>query len=290
MMSLRTLALVTVIASTAGFLGAVAFSVHFGLSWTHLTLFVVMYLFTSFGVEGGMHRYFTHRSFATGSVLATLLGVAGCMAAQGPILFWVSVHRKHHAFADREGDPHSPQPIGDDRLAVVRGLWHGHMGWLFRLDRTGWHRFVPDLLQENRILWLDRYYAAWVLLGLALPAAVAYGLTGNAVDMLGGLLWGGLARMFLLHHVTWSVNSLGHTSGRRPHETRDASHNIASLAPITIGGSWHNNHHARPALAHNRQQFWQVDLTGSVIRLLDLAGLVTDVRYPDRPHREEARR
>jgi stearoyl-CoA desaturase (Delta-9 desaturase) len=256
----------------------------------HLALFAMVYVFTSLGVEGGLHRYFTHRSFTAGPVLTVLFGVAGCMAAQGPILFWVSVHRKHHAFADRDGDPHSPQPIGDGRLATMRGLWHGHMGWLFRVDRTGWHWLVPDLLRDDRVLWLDRYYADWVLLGLALPAVAAYGITGNPVDALGGLLWGGFARMFLLHHVTWSVNSLGHTLGRRPHDTRDASHNIASLAPISVGGSWHNNHHAQPALAHNRQRFWQIDLIGSVIRMLDAAGLVTGARYPDRPSRVGARR
>ncbi|MEU1184202.1 acyl-CoA desaturase [Streptomyces sp. NPDC005820] len=276
------LACATVGGSTAGCAAAIVFTVHHGWSWLHFSLFAGMYLVTSLGVEGGLHRFFSHRSFSAGPVLTFLWGIAGSMAAQGPILFWVSVHRKHHAFADRDGDPHSPRPRGEGRLAVLRGLWHGHVGWLFTVRREGWAKFVPDLLRNRHVHTVDRYYVWWIALGLALPAGVGWAVTGRPVDALGGLLWGGFARMFVLDHVTWTVNSLGHTLGRRPYDTRDSSQNIAVLAPVSVGGSWHNNHHSQPSLAHNRHRFWQLDITGGVIGLLDRAGLVSDVRYPAR--------
>ncbi|MFF7651674.1 hypothetical protein ACFZCY_18990 [Streptomyces sp. NPDC007983] len=196
--SALVLACATVGGSTAGFAAAIVFTVHQGWSWLHFALFFGMYLVTSLGVEGGLHRFFSHRSFSAGPVLTFLWGVAGSMAAQGPILFWVSVHRKHHAFADRDGDPHSPRPRGEGRLAALRGLWHSHVGWLFTVRREGWVTFVPDLLRNRHVCTVDRYYAWWIALGLALPAAVGWAVTGRPVDALGGLLWGGFARMFVL--------------------------------------------------------------------------------------------
>ena len=242
----------------------------------------MMYALTSFGVEGGLHRCFTHRAFRAKPALAFVLGVAGSTAAQGPILFWASVHRKHHALADRDGDPHSPRPVGDGRLARVRGLWHAHLGWMFTLRRENWARYVPDLLDDRLVCEIDRRYGLWVLLGLLIPFAAGWMIGGRATDAVGGLLWGGFARVFVLDHVTWGVNSLGHTLGRRPHRTRDGSRNLAFLALMSAGGSWHNNHHARPNLAHNGHRFWQLDPAGAAIRLLDLAGLVEDARYPAR--------
>jgi stearoyl-CoA desaturase (Delta-9 desaturase) len=282
MKPLHILAYVTVITSTLGTVSAVVFAVHYGLSTADVTLFAVMYLLTSFGVEGGLHRFFTHKSYSAGPAMTVLLGVAGSMAAQGPILFWASVHRRHHAFADRDGDPHSPRPIGEGCFARLKGIWHGHIGWLFTVDPRSWrwHRLVPELLRDRTVVRLSRLYPVWVLGGLVVPALAGLLLDGGVRGALGGFLWGGLARMFTLHHVTWSVNSFGHLIGSRPHRTRDRSHNIASLAAITVGGSWHNNHHAQPSLAHNRQGLWQFDLAGGVIRLLDRAGLVHNVRYP----------
>lgn len=276
----RAWAFLTVGGSSLGTLATVVFTARQGLHWLHLVLFAGMYLVTSLGVEGGLHRFFAHRAFSAGPVTTVCLGIAGSMAAQGPILFWVSVHRRHHAFADRDGDPHSPRPRGDGRLATLRGLWHGHVGWLFTVRRDAWARLVPDLLRDRQVVTVDRYYGWWVLLGLAVPAGIEYLMTGQPVDALGGLLWGGFARMFVLDHVTWTVNSLGHLVGSRPHPTRDGSHNIAPLAVLSVGGSWHNNHHAQPSLADNRHRHWQVDLTGVVVSLLDRAGLVSDVRYP----------
>ncbi|MEW1901422.1 acyl-CoA desaturase [Streptomyces sp. NPDC086147] len=290
----RRFAYVTVGVPALGVLAAVWFAAAYGFTWVDFGLLAGMYAITSLGVEGGFHRFFSHRSFSAKPVVTTLWGIAGSMAAQGPVLFWVATHRTHHAFTDRDGDPHSPRPLGDDRWATLRGLWHGHVGWLFKVRRQNWAKRVPDLVRDRLVMRLNQYYLVWVLLGLALPALLGWLLTGSARGAVGGLLWGGLVRIFLLDHVTWAVNSLGHTLGNRPYSTRDRSRNVPPLVPISVGGAWHNNHHARPSLAHNRHGFWQFDPTGTVIRLLDAIGLVDDVRYPDRktrraPVREQSR-
>lgn len=279
----RRLAYVTVCVPAAGFAIAVAYLCRYGFTATDGVLLGAMYLVTALGVEGGLHRFFSHRAFAAGTAVTALWGVAGSMAAQGPIVFWVATHRIHHAFADTDRDPHSPRPIGDGRLARLRGLWHGHAGWLFTVRRENWSRHVPDLLANRAVMKVNEFYFLWVLLGLALPTVLGGLLTWGVRGAVGGLLWGGLARIFLLDQVTWGVNSIGHTLGSRPYRTRDNSRNVAPLVPFSVGGSWHNNHHARPSLATNRHGFWQIDITGAFIRLLDLLGLVFDVRYR-KPH------
>ncbi|CAL2056063.1 MULTISPECIES: acyl-CoA desaturase [Streptomyces] len=279
----RRLAWVTVGVPTLGTAAAIVFAAHYGFTWTDALLLVVMYAITSLGVEGGFHRFFSHRSFAAGPLVTTLWGIAGSMAAQGPVVFWVAIHRQHHAFTDRDGDPHSPRPLGPGPAGRLRGFWHGHVGWLFTVQRQDWARRAPDMVRDRLVMRLNQYYFAWVLAGLALPALAGWLLSaGTARGAVGGLLWGGLARIFLLDHVTWAVNSIGHTIGHRPYPTRDTSRNVAPLAAISVGGSWHNNHHARPSLAHNRHNLLQIDPTGAVIRALDAIGLVHDARYPER--------
>lgn len=274
----RRLAYLTVGVPALGFAGALAFAAEHGVTALDMALLGGMYLLTALGVEAGLHRFFSHHAFAAGRGVTAFLGIAGSMAAQGPILFWAATHRMHHAFTDTDGDPHSPRPIGTGRLARLRGLWHGHVGWLFRIRRANWSGFVPDLLRDRLVMNLNRHYFTWVALGLVLPAVLG-GLLGGARGAAGGFLWGGLARVFLLDQVTWGVNSIGHTLGARPHRTRDNSRNVAPLAPLSMGGAWHNNHHAQPALAQTRFTRWQVDVAGRFIRLLDVMGLATDVRY-----------
>jgi stearoyl-CoA desaturase (delta-9 desaturase) len=281
----RRLAYVTVCVPAVGFAAAIAFSDRFGFTAPDGALLGVMYLVTALGVEGGLHRFFSHRAFAAGTTVTVLWGIAGSMAAQGPVVFWVATHRIHHAFTDTDRDPHSPRKIGDGRFARLRGLWHGHAGWLFTVRRTSWSSHVPDLLASRTVMKVNQFYFGWVLLGLALPTALGGLLTATASGAIGGLLWGGLARIFLLDQVTWGVNSIGHTLGNRPYRTRDNSRNIALLAPFSVGGSWHNNHHSRPSLATNRHRFWQLDITGAFIRVLDLLGFVSNVRYRDRASR-----
>lgn len=275
----RRLAYVTVCVPVAGFAAAVAYSWRYGFTVSDGVSLAVMYLITALGVEGGFHRFFSHRAFKAKPTVTALFGVAGSMASQGPIVFWVATHRIHHAFTDTDRDPHSPRPLGPGLGGRLRGLWHGHVGWLFTVSRENWSKHVPDLLGSRVVMAVNRLYGSWVVLGLAVPAAAAGLATWSVHGAIGGLLWGGLARIFLLDQVTWGVNSIGHTLGNRPYDTRDNSRNVASLAPFSVGGSWHNNHHARPSLATNRHRFWQLDIAGDFIRLLDGLGLAWDVRY-----------
>lgn len=286
---IRRLAYPTIGVPAAGFVGAVVFSLRYGFSWADGLTLGVMYLLTALGVEAGLHRLLSHCAFRAEGAVAAALGVAGSMAAQGQITFWVGIHRVHHAFADTDRDPHSPRPIGTGPLARLRGLWHGHVGWLFTLRRSNWENHVSDLLASRTVMRVNRLYLVWVTLGLAVPTVVAGLLTGSLTGALGGLLWGGLARIFLLDNVVWGVNSICHTLGSRQYPTRDDSRNNALMAPLSVGGSWHNNHHARPSLAFNRHSFWQIDIAGMLIRLLDRLGIIHDVRYNNRDRSKTGR-
>lgn len=273
------LAYLTVGLPTAGAVAAVGYAWHDGLRLSDVLAFTIMYVITGLGVEGGLHRYFTHRSFAASEPVKVFLAVAGSMAAQGPVIFWVANHRLHHAFADTDRDPHSPQPRGSGWRGRVKGLWHGHIGWLFTVRRIDWSRHTRDWLSDRRVMTINRHYFAIVLAGIVVPGVVAGLATQSVHGLVGGILWGGFARVFALDHATWVVNSLGHTIGNREFAIRDRSRNIAVLAPPTMGGAWHNNHHARPSLAQTRRHWWQLDPVGDVIRVLDAVGLVSDVRY-----------
>jgi stearoyl-CoA desaturase (delta-9 desaturase) len=277
------LAYLTVGLPTLGAIGAVIYAIYYGLSVSDIVLFAVLYIITGLGVEGGLHRYFTHRSFEASEPLKVLLAVAGSMAAQGPVVFWVANHRLHHAFADTDRDPHSPQPQGPGIRGRVQGLWHGHMGWMFHVKKIDWSRHTRDWLQDHRVMKINAAYFTLVLLGIVGPGVIGGLMTQSVHGLIGGILWGGFARIFALDHATWVVNSLGHTIGNREFHGRDQSRNIAVLAPPTMGGSWHNNHHARPSLAQTRRHWWQLDLVGEFIRLLDCLGLARNVRYVTSP-------
>ena len=281
------LAYLTVGLPTVGTVGAVVYALYDGLTVTDVVLFAVMFVVTALGVEAGLHRYFTHRSFDASEPVKVFLGVAGSMAAQGPIIFWVANHRLHHAFADTDGDPHSPQPQGPGITGRIKGLWHGHVGWLFTVKKIDWSRHTRDWLADHRVMRINTAYFSLVLIGIVAPGIVGLAVTQSAHGFVGGVLWGGFARIFALDHSIWAVNSLGHTVGSRPFDVRDESRNIGVLAPPTMGGSWHNNHHARPALAQTRRHWWQLDPAGEFIRLLDHAGLVRNVRYANSSDRQE---
>jgi stearoyl-CoA desaturase (delta-9 desaturase) len=277
------LAYLTVGLPTLGTIAAVLYAVFDGLWLSDVLTFVIMYVITALGVEAGLHRYFTHRSFEASEPVKVFLGVAGSMAAQGPIIFWVANHRLHHAYADTDRDPHSPQPQGPGIAGRVKGLWHGHVGWLFRVKKIDWSKHTRDWLADRRVVKINTQYFWLVLLGILIPGVIAGLATQSVHGFVGGVLWGGFARIFALDHATWAVNSLGHTIGNREFELRDDSRNIGALAPPTMGGSWHNNHHARPALAQTRRHWWQLDPAGEFIRLLDTVGLVHNVRYANTP-------
>jgi stearoyl-CoA desaturase (delta-9 desaturase) len=249
------------------------------LHWQDAVVLGVSYTLTIAGVTVGYHRLFTHRSFKTSRPLRALFAVLGSAAVEGPVIEWVSTHRKHHAFTDIPGDPHSPHTDhGVGWRGAVRGLFHAHVGWMFRgVDRANPTRYAKDLLADPVIRMVDRTFLLWVLLGLAFPFGLGVALTGSIIGGLTGLLWGGAVRILFLHHVTFSINSLCHFFGRQRFSTGDQSRNLAWLALPTFGEAWHNNHHAFPTSAHHGLSRWQLDPGGWLINALERLGLAWDV-------------
>jgi stearoyl-CoA desaturase (Delta-9 desaturase) len=257
-----------------------------GLHWRDIAIFAVMYVPIGLGITVGFHRLFTHRSFKTSPWLRGLLAILGTMAVEGPVISWVADHRKHHAYSDRLGDPHSPHvDHGVGLRGALRGLAHAHVGWLFNHQQRGaQERFAPDLIADPVVSFVDKTFIVWSLLGLAIPFGLGM-LIGGTVDAgLEGMLWGGAVRIFVLHHVTYSINSLCHFFGRQRFETDDHSRNLSWLAPLSLGEAWHNNHHAFPTSAIHGLGQRELDLSGVVIEALERAGLVWDVQRigPDR--------
>jgi stearoyl-CoA desaturase (delta-9 desaturase) len=259
------------------------------LHWRDIFIFAGLYIPAGLGVTVGFHRYLTHRSFKTSRPMRALLAILGSIAIEGPVISWVADHRKHHAFSDVEGDPHSPHHgHGGGLLGSLRGLYHAHVGWLFvHTQRGSKKRFAPDLLNDPVISYVDRTFLLWAVVGLLVPFALGYAIGGTLVAGLTGLLWGGMVRVLVLHHFTYSINSLCHVFGRRPYRTSDESRNLSLLAIPTFGESWHNNHHAFPTSAVHGIGRWQLDPSGLVISGLERCGLIWDVNRPD-PERREA--
>ena len=249
------------------------------LRWSDLAIFAVAYITTGLGVTVGFHRLFTHRSFSTGPVTRGVIAALGSAAIEGPVISWVADHRKHHACSDREGDPHSPHVgHGGGWSGVLRGLFHAHLGWLFIHTQRGCQRrFAPDLLRDPVVRFIDRTFLVWATLGLAMPFGLGIAIGGSIAAGLTGVLWGGAVRVFVVHHVTYSINSLCHMFGRQPFATRDESRNLAWLALPTLGEGWHNNHHAFPTSAFHGLRRRELDPSGLVIRALERVGLAWDV-------------
>jgi stearoyl-CoA desaturase (delta-9 desaturase) len=249
------------------------------LHWSDIFLFLGMYLFTGLGITIGFHRHLTHRAFKTHGWLHGLLGILGSAAIEGPVISWVADHRKHHTFSDKEGDPHSPHvDHGHGWSGALRGLAHAHVGWIFiHTQRGNKERFAPDLLADPIISWVDRTFILWAIVGLLLPFALGWVIGGTLVAGLTGLLWGGLVRVFVLHHFTYSVNSLCHFFGRRDYDTDDESRNLALIAIPTLGEAFHNTHHAFPTSSTHGLKPWQVDISALVIDGLEKVDLVWDV-------------
>jgi stearoyl-CoA desaturase (delta-9 desaturase) len=263
------------------FLGAcvaLALALRHGISHVELVTLALMYVLTTAAVTVGLHRYLAHRAFRTGRATRVLLAALGSMAAQGPVIYWVANHRRHHQHADAPGDPHSPHAYGATALARMRGLVHAHVGWLFGADVTDCDRYAGDLVRDRAMVAVNRTYLVWVAAGLALPAAIGAGLVGAWGGAIQGLLWGGLVRIFLLQHTTFSINSICHVFGRRAFATRDHSVNTGWLALLSFGEAWHNNHHAFPSSARFGLTWWQLDPGALIIRLLVTTGLAWDAR------------
>src|SRR3954447_17961798 len=282
-----------------GLLTFVPFALLFVAAWqtwnqalrpSDLIVFGLVYFLTGFGITIGFHRLLTHRSFKTHPWLRGVFAALGSAAIEGPVISWVADHRKHHACPDREGDPHSPHVgHGSGVFGSLRGFYHAHVGWLFiHTQRGSKERFAPDLLADPVIRFIDRTFILWALVGLAIPFGLGVAIGGTVAAGLTALLWGGAVRVFVLHHVTYSVNSLCHMFGRRPYETKDESRNLAWLALPTFGEAWHNNHHAFPTAAKHGLGRLQVDPSGLVISGLERLGLVWDVVRIS-PERQQAR-
>jgi stearoyl-CoA desaturase (delta-9 desaturase) len=242
-------------------------------------IFAAMYLSTGFGITVGYHRLLAHRAFRTGPILRAALAVAGAMAIQGPVMRWVADHRRHHGWTDRRGDPHSPHRDAHCEVRSASGLWHAHLGWFFAEEKTAVRTFAPDLLRDPVVATVDRLYLAWTLLSLAIPAALGFAADGSD-GAYRGFVWGGLTRVFVVQHITWSINSIGHTFGVRRFATPDASRNNWLLGWLALGEGWHNNHHAFPRSAIQGLRWNEVDLSGLLLRALERVGLVWDLHRP----------
>jgi stearoyl-CoA desaturase (Delta-9 desaturase) len=249
------------------------------LHWRDLVTFAIVYALTGLGVTIGFHRHLTHRSFQTTRWLRGTLAALGSAAIEGPVISWVADHRKHHAFSDEDGDPHSPHVgHGGGLKGTLRGLFHAHLGWLFiHTQRGAKRRYAPDLVRDPVISFVNRTFVLWAILGLAVPFVIGFAVGGTLVAGLTALLWGGGVRVFVVHHLTFSINSLCHVFGRRPFETGDESRNLAWLAPFTFGEAWHNNHHAFPTSAVHGLRRWQFDPSALVIVALERVGLAWNV-------------
>jgi stearoyl-CoA desaturase (Delta-9 desaturase) len=282
--------LAAVVLPFAGFVAAVVLLWNALVGWTDLAILGGMYLATALGVTVGFHRHLTHRSFETSRPVRLTLAALGSMAVQGPVIAWVADHRKHHAFADEEGDPHSPHLHGDTGFTgSLRGLLHAHVGWLFDTQaKAGVRRYARDLLDDLSLRALSHAFPVLVLLGLAIPFALGFAITGTVSGGLTALLWGGLVRTFFVHHVTWSINSICHFFGRRRFETDDHSTNVSWLALPSLGEAWHHNHHAFPRSAFHGLRRFELDPSGLFIRLLERLGIAWNVvRIP--PERQRAK-
>ncbi|GAA0399623.1 acyl-CoA desaturase [Microbispora corallina] len=268
---------------------AVPFAWGWGLGWTDVAIALAFYVVSGLGVTVGFHRYFTHGSFKANRSLKIALGIAGSLSLEMSVLDWVAAHRKHHKFSDKEGDPHSPWRFGPGFKSMCKGLLYAHVGWLFEVERVNRSKYAPDLLKDPDIMKLHRWFPPLAITSLLLPAALGGLITWSWQGALTAFFWGTVVRIGLLHHVTWSINSICHVFGEEVFESRDKSRNVWWLAIPSFGESWHNLHHSDPTCARHGALKGQIDLSAGMIRWFEKAGWATDVRWPT-PERLAAKR
>ncbi len=270
--------IINTLAIVIPFLGFIAAMVHgavWGFNTTAIGIFLTFYVLTVLGITVGFHRLFTHRAFETNRAVQYILAVLGSMAVQGPLLKWVALHRCHHQHSDLEGDVHSPHS-----QAGLRGALYAHMGWFYEPDPEDLYRYVKDLRRDPMICRLSDQFTFWAIMGMVIPALLGLLLIGGFKGLLLGFVWGGLMRLFMVHHVTWSINSICHLFGRRTYDTDDKSRNNWLFGILALGEGWHNNHHAFPVSARHGLKWWQIDVSYIVIHTLEKLGLAWKVRLP----------
>jgi stearoyl-CoA desaturase (delta-9 desaturase) len=276
----------SVVGPFAGLIGAIVMLWHrtsgYGVGGAEVLVMLCMYALTGFGVTIGFHRLFTHQAFQAPRAVHIALAICGSAAGQGMLIRWCATHRRHHQLSDRAGDPHSPHKYGDRLAERLKGLWHAHVGWCFEADETDLGRSVADLRSDRTLLVIDQLYFLWVTLGLVIPACALGWFTHSWRGFISGLIWGGLLRIFLTQHVTWSVNSVCHVWGNRPFRTADHSTNNWPVAILSLGEGWHNNHHAFPTSARHGLRWWQFDATYLVIKAMSFLGLAWDLHSPQK--------
>jgi len=252
------------------------------LGWLDIAIAVVMYAISGHGVTVGFHRYFTHRSFKANRAVKNALAISGSLAVEGPVIRWVADHRRHHKYSDKEGDPHSPWRYGETVPALMKGIFYAHMGWMFDVEQTDQRKYAPDLLKDPDLRRISKAFPSLVAVSLLLPPLLGGLISWSWQGALTAFFWGTIIRIGLLHHVTWSINSICHAIGERPFESRDKSGNVWWLAFLSMGESWHNLHHADPTCARHGVLKGQIDSTARVIWALEKLGWAWDVRWPSK--------
>ena len=260
-------------------IAAVPIAWGWGLGISDIVIALVFYVISGLGITVGFHRYFTHGSFHANRPLKIALAIAGSLAVEGPVIRWVADHRRHHAFSDRDGDPHSPWRFGETVPALTKGLFYAHTGWLFDVERTNQRRFTPDLLKDRDVAYVSKMFGPLVLISMVLPAVIGGLVTWSWMGAVTAFFWASLVRVSLLHHVTWSINSICHTIGEQPFKSRDHSGNVWWLAVLSFGESWHNLHHADPTCARHGVLKGRVDISARTIWFFEKFGWATDVRW-----------
>jgi stearoyl-CoA desaturase (delta-9 desaturase) len=271
---------VFVIVPLLAVLAAVPVAWGWGISWTDIIIAAVFYEISGHGITVGYHRFFTHGSFKANRPLKIAAAVAGSLAVEGPVIRWVADHRRHHAFSDKEGDPHSPWRYGETIPALAKGLWWAHLGWMFDVEHTSREKFTPDLLRDRDIVRISDKFWAFTLFSMFAPPLIGGLVTWSWMGALTAFFWASLVRVFLLHHVTWSINSVCHAVGKRPFASRDRSANVWPLGILSFGESYHNMHHADPTAARHGVLRFQFDTSARVIWIFEKLGMARDVRWP----------
>ena len=278
----RVVALVTIGIPGIGFAIALYLIVTGKATMLDYSLFVVFYAIQMFGITIGFHRYLAHRSFKTSPFFEGVLMITGSMALEGPVLFWVGTHRRHHRFADELGDPHSPNLSGASFGGKLKGLWYAHIPWMFSDQESRATVFAPDVVRSRRLYYYNRTYPIWGLASLLLPAILGFAIGGTLSAAFSGFVIGGLARVFVANQAAWCVGSISHMIGSRPFVTNDDSANNWPVAFFTFGEGLQNNHHAFPSAYRHAMRWWEPDLSGWVIAALAKTGIVWDLKMPDR--------